>query len=190
MLSSRSVPIPPGTTTKASETIMKWCSREKNVLCSYIWPTKGFTSCSKGSSTRTPTERPDALPSTDMAPSLAACIRPGPPPVMMSQPSQGQLGGQALDLVVGIDTGRGPGRPEDAHAVVRPLRPPEPGQLADHLPQPAHRALQDLDGRVLVAQQDHVGLSMDAWPFAHRVTPPPSAPRSANSTTTERASAR
>jgi hypothetical protein len=33
---------------------MKWCSREKNVLCSYTWPTKGFTSCSKGSFTRTP----------------------------------------------------------------------------------------------------------------------------------------
>src|SRR5947207_13025431 len=32
-------------------------SREKNVRCSYAWPTNGFTSCSKGSPIRIPTER-------------------------------------------------------------------------------------------------------------------------------------
>ena len=33
-MSSSTVPMPPGTTTKASEARTKWCSRVKNVLCS------------------------------------------------------------------------------------------------------------------------------------------------------------
>ena len=45
---SSTVPMPPGTTTKASETSTKWCSREKNVRCSKTWPTNGLTSCSNG----------------------------------------------------------------------------------------------------------------------------------------------
>ena len=83
---SSTVPIPPGTTTKASETSTKWCSREKNVRCSKAWPTNGLTSCSNGRSTRMPTEHRSGSAPAIRAPSFAACISPGPPPVTMSQP--------------------------------------------------------------------------------------------------------
>src|SRR3954451_14614536 len=73
----------------ASDTRTKWCSRVKNVLCSNASVTKAFTSCSNGSSTRMPTDfwcAPSG--SASFTPSLAACIRPGPPPVTMSHPSR------------------------------------------------------------------------------------------------------
>ena len=54
-------------------------------LCSNACSTNGFTSCSKGSSTRMPTDPGAPLL---FAPSLAACISPRPPPVTMSQPSE------------------------------------------------------------------------------------------------------
>lgn len=79
---SSTVPIPPGTTTKTSEAITKWCRRLKNVLCSKASWTKGFISCSNGRSTRMPMERCGAPALA--APSLAACMRPGPPPVTIS----------------------------------------------------------------------------------------------------------
>ena len=76
--------MPPGTTTNASDAITKCCKRVKNVPCSKACSTKGFTSCSNGSSTRMPNERPSRP--AEAAPSLAACMSPGPPPVTMSQP--------------------------------------------------------------------------------------------------------
>ena len=77
--------MPPGTTTNASddEDEMVQAREEGAVLEGRL--TNGLTSCSKGSSTRMPTE-PSAAVGAACAPSLAACIRPGPPPVTMAQP--------------------------------------------------------------------------------------------------------
>jgi hypothetical protein len=83
---SSTVPMPPGITTNATDISTNWCSRVKNVLCSYAWVTKAFTRYSNGSCTRMPTELVRALESARLVPSLAAAMRPGPPPVMMSHP--------------------------------------------------------------------------------------------------------
>ena len=39
---SSDVPMPPRTTMKALDRRTKWCNLEKNVLCLYIFSTKGF----------------------------------------------------------------------------------------------------------------------------------------------------
>ena len=54
--------------------------------CSNAWLTNGLTSCSNGSSTRMPTDARSGSAPAIRAPSFAACISPGPPPVTMSQP--------------------------------------------------------------------------------------------------------
>jgi hypothetical protein len=84
---------------------------------------------------------------------------------------EGQLGREAFDLIVRIDAGSGARRPEDAHAVVRPLTPPQPGELGDHVPQSGDRSLEHVDGGTFVAQQDDVGLSMNGCLFGHRSAP-------------------
>ena len=94
MTISRTVPMPPGATMKASEAIANWCRRVKNVRCRNAWATKALTSCSKGSSTRMPMDR--ACSGAVDAPSLAACIRPGPPPVTMSQPMAASIAAARL----------------------------------------------------------------------------------------------
>lgn len=86
IVSSSTVPIPPGTTTNASDTSTKWCSRVKKVPCSKACSTNAFTSCSNGSSTRMPSDASFPSGSASRAPSFAACISPGPPPVTISQP--------------------------------------------------------------------------------------------------------
>jgi len=68
----------------ASDISTKWCSRVKNVACSKVCSTKGLTSCSNGKCTRMPMLCTPWFACDTCAPSLAACIRPGPPPVMMS----------------------------------------------------------------------------------------------------------
>ncbi len=86
MKSSRLVPIPPGKMMKACDIRTKWCSREKKVRCAVTVSRYGFA-FSYGIEMVSPKERVLRVPREDAAPSLAASIRPGPPPVTMSQPS-------------------------------------------------------------------------------------------------------
>ena len=78
--------MPPGATTNASEASTKWCRRVKNVRCSKTCSTKALASCSDGRSTRMPMDRSRSGAPASAAPSLAAFMRPCPPPVTMSQP--------------------------------------------------------------------------------------------------------
>ena len=102
-------------------------------------------SCSNGKSTRMPTEARSGSAPAIRAPSFAACISPGPPPVMMSQPrrsaprpGRGRPHRPSGRMV-------GPGRAEDGHAVARPPRRPEPRQVVDDLPQAEDGLREDLD---------------------------------------------
>ena len=75
----------------------------KNVSCANDSVTNAFECCSNGKSTRIPYERPRRAA---FAPSLAACIRPGPPPVMMSQPIAASVSAMRLVSVYAFVRGR------------------------------------------------------------------------------------
>ena len=94
---SSTVPIPPGTTTNASETRTKWWSREKNVRCSKAWVTNGLTSCSKGKSTRMPTEARSGSDPGHPSPLVRRLHQPGPAAGDDVAAEARQLGGEVAD---------------------------------------------------------------------------------------------
>ena len=78
--------MPPGATTNASDVEHELVqAREERAVLEGLRRRTRLTSCSKGRSTRMPTDSARSG-ARRPRPSLAACISPGPPPVMMSQP--------------------------------------------------------------------------------------------------------
>ena len=121
--------------------------------------TNGFTSCSNGSSMLMPTERRRPSGSTECAPSFAACMRPGPPPVRMSQPIAGQLRGELFHALVGGRARLEARGAEDGHAIVLARGAAQAGEVVDDFPQAGDGAFEERDGGVFVAEFDDVGLS-------------------------------
>ncbi len=79
------MPTPPGKITNACDIRTKWWRREKKVRCAVTLSRYGFA-FSYGIAIVSPKERVLRVPRESAAPSLAASIRPGPPPVTMSHP--------------------------------------------------------------------------------------------------------
>ena len=164
---SSTVPIPPGTTTKASETSTKWCSREKNVRCSK-------TSLD---------ERVDVLlerqvdPDADGGPVGARAGRAGPLVRGLHQTGPaagddvaaepGQLRGQVADGRVAPVAGVDAGRAEDRHAVSRPSGRPEPRQVVDDIPEAEHGLREEPRGRLFVPEGDDVGGPIESFVGVH-----------------------
>ena len=157
--------MPPGVTTNASDMIMKWCSREKNVRCSKACVTNGFTSCSKGSSMLMPTERRSPVGIGGVRAFVGRLHQAGTAAGEDVAAHPGQLRGELLHAFVRGRAGLEARGAEDGHAIVLPRGAAQAGEVVDDLPQSADGAFEDADGGVFVAEFDDVGLA-EGWGFA------------------------
>ena len=97
------------------------------------WVAKALTSCSNGKSTRSQTNW--ARSGAAAASSLAACINPGPPPVIISQPISAKAAAARLVSSSGVR----PCRSEDRHTVALMLGWLEPREIVDDVSKAENR---------------------------------------------------
>ena len=154
--------MPPGMTTNASDTIMKWCSREKKVRCSKAWVTNGFTSCSNGQLDVDADGAAQARGIDGVRAFVRRLHQAGAAAGEDVAAHRGEFGGELFHAFVRRRAGLEARGTEDGHAVVLPRGAAQAGEIVDDFPQSADGALEERDGGVLVAEFDDVGLS-EGW---------------------------